>query len=71
MTVATGALAKAMRKAMALFAETELFHRFRINAMSADFSWNRTAAEYIKVYERAVKGGKAPKANIQHAETLK
>ncbi len=49
-----GALAKAIRKAMALFAEPELFHRFRINAMSADFSWDRTAAEYVKVYERAV-----------------
>jgi starch synthase len=48
------ALAKAIRKALALFAEPELFHRFRLNAMSADFSWERTANEYIKVYERAI-----------------
>jgi starch synthase len=52
----TGALAKAIRKAMALFTEPELFQRFRINAMSADFSWDRTAAKYVEVYERAVKG---------------
>ncbi len=51
----TSALVKALRKAMVLFAEPELFRRFRINAMSADFSWDRTAAEYLKVYERAVK----------------
>ena len=51
----TTALTKAIRKALALFAEKELFHRFRLNAMSADFSWERTATEYVKVYERAVR----------------
>ena len=49
------ALAKAIRKAQALFAEPELLERFRVNAMSADFSWERTAAEYVKVYERAAR----------------
>ena len=49
-----GALAKAIRKALALFAEPELFHRFRVNAMAADFSWERTVAQYLKTYERAV-----------------
>jgi starch synthase len=48
------ALAKAIRKALALFNEAPLFHQFRINGMAADFSWTRTAAEYVKVYERAV-----------------
>jgi len=50
----TQALSKAVRKALTLYAEPELFHQFRINAMSADFSWDRTAAAYINVYKRAV-----------------
>jgi starch synthase len=48
------ALAKAIRKGLVLFDETELFHRFRLNAVAADFSEDRTAAEYMKVYERAL-----------------
>jgi len=44
------ALAKAIRKAIALYAEPELFRRFRCNAMAADFSWDRTAAQYLEVY---------------------
>ena len=46
------ALAKGIRKALALYEEPELFHRFRTNAMAADFSWNRTVSEYLKVYEK-------------------
>jgi starch synthase len=50
------AFAKAIRKALVLFAEPELLQRFRVNAMSADFSWERTAAQYLNIYERAVGG---------------
>jgi starch synthase len=49
----TQALVKAVRKAIALYAEPDVVHQFRTNAMSADFSWERTAAEYVKVYQRA------------------
>src|SRR6266404_2879913 len=48
------ALAKGIRKALALFEEAELFRRFRMNAMNADFSEERTAAEYVKVYQQAL-----------------
>ena len=48
------ALAKAMRKALVLFEEAELLQRFRTNAMSADFSEERTAAEYLRVYQHAL-----------------
>jgi starch synthase len=48
------ALAKAIRKALVLFEEPELFLRFRLNAMARNFSWERTAAEYLKVYRKAV-----------------
>jgi starch synthase len=45
-------LATAVRKALALYQEPELFERFRLNAMAADFSWERTAAEYTEVYRK-------------------
>jgi len=47
------ALAKGIRKALALYETPELFQFFRANAMAADFSWNRTVAEYLKAYEKA------------------
>jgi len=50
------ALAKAIRKALVLYEERELFQRFRENAMAADFSWERMGDEYLRVYERAGAG---------------
>ena len=47
------ALAKGIRKALALYAEPGLLHRYRQNAMVADFSWGRTMTEYVKAYEKA------------------
>lgn len=44
------ALAKAMRKALALFHEPEWLSFYRRNAMAADFSWDRTRAAYEEVY---------------------
>jgi starch synthase len=50
------AVAKSIRKAQALYAEPELLQHYRRNAMAADFSWTRTAAEFEKVYQRALAG---------------
>jgi starch synthase len=47
-----GALAKAIRKALVLFAHPDLLEHFRRNAMEADFSWTRTALEYVELFER-------------------
>jgi len=52
------ALAKGIRKALTLYAEPELLHRYRQNAMTADFSWSRTVGEYLKVYEKAQAHGR-------------
>ena len=49
------ALAKSIRKALALYAEPELLRRYQLNGMAADFSWDRTAQQYVKVYEQAQK----------------
>jgi starch synthase len=47
------ALAKGIRKALALYEEPELLQRYRLNAMAVDFSWARTVGEYLKVYKKA------------------
>jgi glycogen synthase len=43
-----------MQKGMALYQQPELLQHFIKNAMAADFSWDRTAAEYVKIYEKAL-----------------
>jgi starch synthase len=48
------ALAKAIRKALVLFHEPEALAHFRANAMKADFSWTRTAGQYVAAYKRAI-----------------
>jgi starch synthase len=45
------ALAKSIRKALALYEHPILLRRFRQTAMKADLSWDRTVGEYVKVYE--------------------
>lgn len=44
------ALAKAIRKAFAVYEQPELFRRFRRNAMKAEFSWDQTVCEYLRIY---------------------
>ena len=49
------ALAKSIRKALALYDEPPLLSHFRSNAMSADFSWERTAEKYVEVYRQVLR----------------
>ncbi|MGA2177797.1 MAG: glycogen synthase GlgA [Verrucomicrobiota bacterium] len=46
------ALAKAIRKALVLYADPALLDHYRRNGMASDFSWERTAAAYQKLYRR-------------------
>lgn len=50
----TRALTNAIRKALALHATPDLLQQMRKNAMTADFSWERTTVEYEKVYRQAL-----------------
>jgi len=50
------ALAKAIRKALVLYAEPELLRHYRTNGMTAEFSWERTTAAYLDVYRRVLNG---------------
>lgn len=45
------ALAKGMQKALALYQEPELLRHFRLNGMAVDFSWSRTSARYLELYQ--------------------
>lgn len=47
------ALITAIHKALALYAEPELLKHYRRNGMLVDFSWDRTAEEFVEVYTRA------------------
>lgn len=50
------ALAQAIRKALALFGEPALLTHFRRNGMTADFSWEKQAREYVELYEHVLHG---------------
>lgn len=47
-----GALVKSIHKALALFREPLLLKHYRQNGMKADFSWKKTALEYLDVYAK-------------------
>jgi starch synthase len=50
------ALAHAIRKALALFGEPALLAHFRRNGMTADFSWEKQAKEYVELYDHVLHG---------------
>ena len=50
------ALTHAIRKALALYAAPELLAHYRRNGMTADFSWEKQAQEYIELYEHVLYG---------------
>jgi starch synthase len=49
------ALAKAIRKALVLYQHQDLLKLFRQNAMTTDFSWTRTGAQYVELYDQLVR----------------
>jgi len=48
------ALAKAIRKALALYENKELLDHYRRNAMIVDYSWEHTTHEYEAAFRRAI-----------------
>ena len=46
------ALAKAIRKALVLYDDKKLLAHYRRNGMARDFSWERTAAAYGRLYKK-------------------
>jgi starch synthase len=58
------ALANTLRWALRVYENKEVWRALQRRAMSGDFSWNRSAQQYVAVYEDALasvgRGGRAP-----------
>ncbi|MCX7661387.1 MAG: glycosyltransferase, partial [Candidatus Omnitrophica bacterium] len=50
------ALVKTVKKALKIYQDKSEWKRLIHNAMKEDFSWDSSAKEYIKLYEKAKKG---------------
>jgi starch synthase len=48
------ALAGALERACSAFANPRIWKKLQVAGMRRDFSWDRSAGEYVKLYERAV-----------------
>jgi starch synthase len=68
------ALLTAIREALQAFRDKAGWKQLMINGMSKDFSWNASAKEYVKIYERLkpAKSGVARETlTVEHREPLK
>jgi starch synthase len=48
------ALLDAVTRALALFGDARRWHALQLAGMRQDFSWDRSAQEYVKIYERVL-----------------
>jgi starch synthase len=48
------ALLEALSRALALFADTRKWAALQVAGMRRDFSWDRSAGEYVKIYDRVI-----------------
>jgi starch synthase len=49
------ALEGAIRRAVEVYGDTDLFNLLRKNGMARDFSWERTSKEYMTFYQGLLK----------------
>jgi starch synthase len=57
-----GALAGALQAALTAYANTRAWRALQVAGMRQDFSWDRSAKEYVKIYDRALKRGLGSRA---------
>jgi starch synthase len=50
------ALLEVLSRAMAVYADRRQWQTLQLAGMQQDFSWDRSAREYVKIYERALAG---------------
>jgi starch synthase len=50
------ALLGCVRRALARFRDPDAWHRLVENAMKGDWSWDRSAGEYVRLYENLLTG---------------
>ena len=53
------ALVEALNRALVVYADPRAWPTLQMAGMQQDFSWDRSAQEYVKIYERAIRGRKA------------
>jgi starch synthase len=53
------ALVEALNRALAVFKDPKAWRTLQLAGMQQDFSWDRSAQEYVKIYERAILGRSA------------
>jgi starch synthase len=49
------ALLEALARALAVFADSGAWKGIQWAGMQQDFSWDRSAREYVKIYERVLR----------------
>jgi starch synthase len=49
-----GAMLGALSRALEVYRQPRAWRRLQLNGMKRDFSWSRSAAEYVKVYKRVI-----------------
>jgi starch synthase len=55
------ALLESLARALAVFTDARKWRALQVAGMQHDFSWDRSAQEYVKIYERAVaRAGRRP-----------
>jgi len=57
------ALLEALARALTLFADPRKWRAVQVAGMQQDFSWDRSAREYVKIYERAIVKRLGPKGS--------
>ena len=55
------ALAGALQTALAAYANKRAWRAVQAAGMRQDFSWDRSAKEYVKIYDRAIKQRLGPR----------
>jgi starch synthase len=51
------ALLDALNRALTVFQDGKAWRAMQVAGMKVDHSWDRSAGEYVKIYERAAGGG--------------
>jgi starch synthase len=54
------ALKETLQRALAAFADRARWRAFQVAGMAQDHSWDRSAQEYVKMYERVIAGTNRP-----------
>ena len=50
-----GSLLEALQRALSMFGRPGIWRTLQLSGMAEDHSWDRSAAEYVRIYDRAVR----------------